>query len=313
MSKSKQNYSNTCAICGGSFHSFGEYVKHYDQKHEQPPWRDKSLMRELYVEEELSSTAVAEELGCASSTVIKWLEKHGIERRDASETMLGMKFGDYGVTDEQKEKLNDKKWLVENYVSKGRSTCEIAEELDCSRQPVQNALEYFDIETRDPNWEGYDPEPGEQSDLPELYDEKWVRREYVEKDRRLEDIANDLGCSIAPVSYAVSRFNIKKDAYKSIRGENHPMWKGGRIEYGAEWYEKRQQRLEQDGYKCVVCGKSDKKHNDQHGHSLHVHHIKPVRSFDDPSDAHDLSNLVTLCVSCHNRWEGVPLRPQASA
>jgi predicted HNH restriction endonuclease len=48
-------------------------------------------------------------------------------------------------------------------------------------------------------------------------------------------------------------------------------------------------------------------HIDEFGRSLEVHHLTPVREFDDPLDAHDLSNLVTLCRPCHKELENMPL------
>lgn len=96
-------------------------------------------------------------------------------------------------------------------------------------------------------------------------------------------------------------------------GENNHMWKGGGDPYyGTNWHQQREARLEQDGYECRVCGMTNSEHHREYDASLHVHHIRPLREFDDPCEANDLNNLVTLCHSCHGRWEGIPLRPQAA-
>lgn len=89
------------------------------------------------------------------------------------------------------------------------------------------------------------------------------------------------------------------------------------IHYGPNWGEQRQKRLEKDHWKCVVCGKSNDQEKEDKGHALHVHHITPARNFEvgdgqiDYERANRIDNLVTLCVSCHHRWEGIPLRPQS--
>lgn len=87
------------------------------------------------------------------------------------------------------------------------------------------------------------------------------------------------------------------------------------IPYGPNWEIQRERRLEKDGYECVACSISNAEHIDQYGVSLHVHHITPIRRFFDGRQlnyerANRLENLVTLCSSCHGRWEGIPLRPQ---
>jgi len=80
--------------------------------------------------------------------------------------------------------------------------------------------------------------------------------------------------------------------------------------YGEFWKKRRRKALERDGRKCQSCGMGNEKHIQDYGMSLEVHHIKPARKFDDPSKRHSLENLVTLCRDCHNRWEGIELRPQ---
>jgi 5-methylcytosine-specific restriction endonuclease McrA len=89
------------------------------------------------------------------------------------------------------------------------------------------------------------------------------------------------------------------------KGENHPRWKGGHVEYGELWYEARRQALDRDKHTCQDCGE----HRSDLDKRIHVHHITPVREFDNVNDAHGLSNLVTLCISCHAKWEGLYLRP----
>ncbi|WP_280985286.1 homing endonuclease associated repeat-containing protein [Halorhabdus utahensis] len=91
-------------------------------------------------------------------------------------------------------------------------------------------------------------------------------------------------------------------------GEEHPGWKGGHKRYyGPSWSSARRKARERDGYTCQRCGMTDEEHLDEYGHKLHVHHIKPFRTFDDHEDANDLGNLITVCLDCHNRLEGLPL------
>jgi len=89
----------------------------------------------------------------------------------------------------------------------------------------------------------------------------------------------------------------------AFTGEGHPNWEGGDTgPYGKGWNRVRRQALERDGYECVVCGKSKA----EIGRNPDVHHIVPVRAFEqsdeyDRTDAHELGNVVSLCVGCHRK------------
>jgi len=63
-----------------------------------------------------------------------------------------------------------------------------------------------------------------------------------------------------------------------------------RITRGPRWKALRMQALDRDDWKCVECGERRR---------LEVDHIEPVR--DRPDLAYVLSNLQTLCGSCHSR------------
>lgn len=83
------------------------------------------------------------------------------------------------------------------------------------------------------------------------------------------------------------------------RGENHHQWKDGRTEYAGNWWEVRSLTLDRDERTCQSCGTT----TEELERGLHVHHIEPVRTFDDPNEAHYLENLVTLCPTCHPKVE----------
>ena len=56
------------------------------------------------------------------------------------------------------------------------------------------------------------------------------------------------------------------------------------------WAALRLQAKRRDGFQCQECGARER---------LEVHHLKPVRTH--PELSYDLSNLLTLCGSCHAR------------
>ena len=91
----------------------------------------------------------------------------------------------------------------------------------------------------------------------------------------------------------------------AFTGEGHPNWEGGGTDnYGKGWNRVRRQALERDDHECVVCGTT----SEELGRNPDVHHIVPVRLFDQTDgrtreDAHDLNNVVSLCPGCHRSAE----------
>lgn len=63
------------------FDSQAEHSKHHVDKMEfdSEPWHDEDLLRELYVDEGMSSIDIANELDCAKHTVLKWLHRSGVD------------------------------------------------------------------------------------------------------------------------------------------------------------------------------------------------------------------------------------------
>lgn len=51
----------------------------------ETPWRDESLLHELYWEEYLSTNQIADRFGCHQRTVWKWMDRFDIPRRSTYE------------------------------------------------------------------------------------------------------------------------------------------------------------------------------------------------------------------------------------
>ncbi|QDX41867.1 HNH endonuclease [Salarchaeum sp. JOR-1] len=69
--------------------------------------------------------------------------------------------------------------------------------------------------------------------------------------------------------------------------------------YNGGWREAKRKALERDDHTCQKCG-SDA---EDLGQEPDIHHSKPLRTYDDPEQAHQLENLVALCKRCHMRVE----------
>ncbi|MGQ3723536.1 HNH endonuclease [Natrialba aegyptia] len=100
------------------------------------PWRNEGLLRRLYIDEQLSTKEISNRLDCGVSTVSKWLKRHGIPTRGP------------GGTDAVCDTLKDGEKLREEYLTKEKSTHELADELDVCAWTVHQYLIKHDIPRR---------------------------------------------------------------------------------------------------------------------------------------------------------------------
>lgn len=151
------------------------------------------------------------EFGIPQRTIIRWLHKAGVTLRNPGAPII--------------PKLQDRSWLMDEYVGKQRSTTIIASELNCSPSIVSSWLRRHDIETRDTGSEkGHD------------------RNSSVE-----------------------CREKMARAKEGAFIGENNPNWKGGiafkdpdrnRYPY-KRWVRAVKDR---DGWACRECGSNDQLH-----------------------------------------------------
>lgn len=80
------------------------------------------------------------------------------------------------------------------------------------------------------------------------------------------------------------------------------------VRYGQGWAEAKRKIRERDKT-CQYCGKTSK----EIGRALDVHHIQPMRLFNDKAQAHDLANLIALCPSCHKKADNKLIRQALEA
>lgn len=114
-------------------------------------YQSEDWIREQYLDLEKSTGEISEELGISRDTLIYWMDKYDIERRDAAE-----------MTAKRNKKIaegtkyRDEEWLRKKYIEEGKSMAEIAELVDRARNAVFRALHLFDIPTRDKKNTGAD-------------------------------------------------------------------------------------------------------------------------------------------------------------
>jgi 5-methylcytosine-specific restriction endonuclease McrA len=96
-----------------------------------------------------------------------------------------------------------------------------------------------------------------------------------------------------------------QDCYYEWRAEHAESF-----DYGDGWNETKRERVrEKYNRQCQSCGMTEETHKEVSGKRLAVHHIIPAKQIDDAERRNAVENLVALCCSCHNDWEGIPLKP----
>ena len=106
--------------------------------------------------------------------------------------------------------------------------------------------------------------------------------------------------------YGVENYSQTEEFRNNFRGENSPVWKGGKattVRDGRELPEYRDWRkavFDRDLYTCQCCGA-------RNGHGkyirLEAHHIKDWKN--NVEDRYIIENGVTLCIDCHTLFHSV--------
>lgn len=144
-----------------------------------------------YVENKRTIDDIAAELKVCRTTVRLRLIKHGIIIRTPAESRLR------SINIPQ---LN-KEWLQKEYIAKKRSLRKIGKELNVSATTIKFYIKLYDIKMRKAN----DYNAINETRL----NEKWLREEYINKNRTLDDIAVELGIGHSSMNLYMKKFNIK--------------------------------------------------------------------------------------------------------
>lgn len=223
-------------------------------------------------------TEIADICDVGSSTISRWLDRHSIEQR---------------------YRYQEEEWLHRKYVERDKDQQEIADMCGIEKTTVCHWLAHTGITEGDSLREGTCETCGNEFRYyPSVLDGRFCSNRCA-KDQQKRQVR--VACPNCDADF--SRWESLDTQYCSMEcwGEDQRVY--SEDWYRGSWCSQRQKALERDDYQCTVCGISDEEHKRQFGRSLDVHHIVPIRLFaiwDVPvDDAHDLTNLQTVCRTHH--------------
>jgi len=230
------------------------------------PWTNEKKLRKIY-HREGSQAEVAEVMGCSKCTIENWMKRHGIMTYNGHPSRKL-------YNREKLAKLYEEEQSVERVLDRLPQTT--------SLKAVCDWLDEFDIETNP---------------------------YHVTEEGLTEYTCDNCGESFKRFQSKLKNYEHKfceKGCWKewipenAPNGKDSPNWEGGySLKYSGSWRSIRRKVRKRDG-ECQKCGKVPRNRN------LDVHHIKPVREFDNFENAHSDENLVSLCRSCHGKVEKLP-------
>lgn len=186
-------------------------------------YKSKEWLRNQYKTK--SIRIIAKECGNGVATIHRWLRKHGIETHDKSRKTIRRKV--------KFPLLQNSDWLKQKYIGEKYSTEQIAAMVGSSSGNVRCALQHSNIPIRSVS-DGILTH--RRVKYPELWDRKWLIKEYENKKNPILKIAEEVGCNPRSVTTALDRHNIKRRTRKEVqklinkksrKGRNASNWKGG--------------------------------------------------------------------------------------
>jgi transposase/very-short-patch-repair endonuclease len=171
--------------------------------------KNKDWLREKYITEFTSIKQLSDCLEVSQKLVAKWLDIHGIKKRNIQESKMGEnKFNDL---------INDGKTIPKLY-RQGLNIEEIGEHFDCSCQTVYRRLLDSNVKIR-----GFTERAKERNPLlGRLRDKKWLYHQYVTRNYSIIDIAEHLESNATTVYFWLQKHGIEiKDSSFSHSKERY--------------------------------------------------------------------------------------------
>jgi len=239
-----------------------------------------SVLREYYIEQQMTGAEIARLASVSVGTVYNWLEHYGIPRRTRREA--------------QRPAKPSKATLEELYLEQELSIDEIQRVLGSSESSISRLLDEYEIPkrarwTKMAGWNKGQPlSQAQREHLREAAKQRIGKRSSRYK---------------AVLTEAI-KAKIANTLKGRFRGPDNPQWRGGRKYERDQWLSRFEYKdwraavFQRDNYTCQMCNKPSTG-------DIEAHHIYPWRAF--PSLRFAVANGITLCQKCHLSIRGAEM------
>lgn len=157
-------------------------------------YTDPDWLRKQHWDRGKTMVEIGESAGVSGTTIKRWMDKHGLERRSNSEAQ----------SDGDREFYTDADWLREQYWDQEKTVAEISELAGVSGTTIKRWMNRHDIETRSFS------EAQTDGDLDPLKDPDWLEDQYWHQGKTLVEIGNELGVTDVTVNAWMERHGIER-------------------------------------------------------------------------------------------------------
>jgi len=164
---------------------------------------NKEFVNKEYIDKNRSAEDIAKELGISVSRFYTLVSELGIKKPKKLQTLQCIK------NTNNLNLIEDRAWLDEEYIGKNKRIEDISEEIGISKHLIRKSIANFSLE-KTTDQRSYFLQ--KVSTL--VKDRKWLEEEYINKNRRIEDIAECEGVSKWLVSQFISKFKLTKTREK---------------------------------------------------------------------------------------------------
>lgn len=186
---------------------------------DSPKYRDKEWLYYQYHILGKSLSEIADLADVSTRTINNWRKKHDIPGKDISKAISKAQGGN--------EKLWNEDWLRDQYLSKEKSSGEIAKLTGMSKRAVLSALDRYGIPVRSRS-EYVSLIEEKKYGQRKYNDKKWLEWQYIQRGKSAMEIAEENGWSETPVRKALKRHGIPMRSNKEAQLLRYADKKGGR-------------------------------------------------------------------------------------